>query len=308
MSWVQLQLCTDPDSAKALEALMEEAGALSVTMVDAADQPLFEPGPGETPLWNDILLTGLFMEGTDSKTVIAQLQENFQNETLPSISTVILKDKNWHRAWMDEFKPTLFGERLWICPSWTEVPDPQAVNIMLDPGLAFGTGTHPTTSLCLKWLDGQDIKNQTIIDYGCGSGILGIGALLLGATLVYGVDNDPQALIATKDNCEKNSISLNKFPTYLPETFAREITARHIHQADGVLANILAGPLVELAEYLSALVKPNGWLLLSGILEEQADSIVERYQPWFDNLTPVSEDGWVRIEGIRKETHLSSPE
>lgn len=300
MSWLQLQLCTDPENAKILESLMEEAGAISVTMIDAADQPLFEPGPGETPLWNDILLTGLFSEDANSETIIAQLKSSFQAELLPAIKVETLQDKNWHRAWMDDFKPMRFGQNLWICPSWCEVPDPDAVNIMLDPGLAFGTGTHPTTSLCLEWLDGQNIKQQTLIDYGCGSGILGIGALLLGAKKVHGVDNDPQALIATQDNCTKNSLELNTFPSYLPEAFAKKITDGEINKADGVLANILAGPLIELSEYLSALVAPGGWLLLSGILEEQASSVVDAYQPWFEIDKPVCQDGWVRINGVRK--------
>ena len=300
MSWLQLQLHTDPDSAITLEALMEEYGAVSVTMVDAADQPLFEPGPGETPLWNSILLTGLFKEGSDTDSIIKQLEYSFQPETLPSIKTEVLEEQNWERAWMDDFKPILFGKRLWICPSWSEIPDPDAVTMLLDPGLAFGTGTHPTTALCLEWLDKQDLAQKTLIDYGCGSGILGIAALLLGADKVYGVDNDPQALLATKDNCEKNSIALTNFPTEMPEGFAKLISDGYITQADGMLANILAGPLIELAEYLSALVKPQGSLLLSGILEEQASLVAEAYQPWFNIEKPVCQDGWVRITGTRK--------
>lgn len=299
MPWLQLQLRSDPETAPRLEALLEASGAASVTMVDAADQPLFEPGPGETPLWQNILITGLFEAGTDAEAVIETLRTAFQPDTLPAIEQSLLEDQNWHRAWMEDFKPMRFGKRLWICPSWCEAPAADAVNLMLDPGLAFGTGTHPTTALCLEWLDGADIKGQTLIDYGCGSGILGIAALLLGAKHIHGVDNDPQALIASRDNCLKNNIGEDRFHTWLPEDFDDAVKQDALEQCEGILANILAEPLMALAPKLAGLVKEGGWIVLSGILEEQADYVIKAYQPWFCMEPARIKDGWVRLAGKR---------
>ncbi len=201
---------------------------------------------------------------------------------------------------MQSFKPICFGEKLWICPSWAKPPQPDAVNIMLDPGLAFGTGTHPTTALCLSWLDQQNLNNKTLVDYGCGSGILGIAALLLGAQKVYGVDNDPQALKATGDNCSKNEIPTENFPVLLPKAFVEQINGGLIGKADCVLANILAGPLITLSDYLSALVKPGGQILLSGILETQAEAVWQAYEKSFTFEPILAQDGWVRLCGHRK--------
>ena len=297
MGWIQLQLSTTPALAQELENLLEAKGSLAITLLDAEDQPVFEPDRGETPLWDNIYLTALFPDDLNPRQLVDELTEAFLPDKFPPVDIKPIENTNWERAWMKDFKPICFGEKLWICPSWAQAPDPAAVNIMLDPGLAFGTGTHPTTALCLNWLDRQ---NKTVIDYGCGSGILGIAALLLGAHKVIGVDNDPQALSASRDNARKNHIIESRFPVFLPRDFAAQIILKKLTQADYVLANILAGPLINLAAYLSALVKPGGALLLSGILEEQAESVSQAYQPWFDLKPLASNDGWVRISGQRK--------
>lgn len=299
MGWIQLQLSTTPDSSQDLESLLEANNSLAITLIDAADQPVLEPARGETPLWDSIILTALFSAETDPEILLQTLSNSYLPNKMPPVEFKILEDEDWERAWMDSFKPLCFGENLWICPSWTKAPNPDAVNIMLDPGLAFGTGTHPTTALCLNWLDQQVMQDMVLIDYGCGSGILGIAGLLLGAKQVIGVDNDPQALIASRDNCEKNQIDPANFRTFLPKDFVEEINLENIKPADILLANILAGPLIDLAAYLAALVKPNGNILLSGILEEQAESVRLAYEPWFKIDAITSQHGWVRIVGQR---------
>ena len=300
MGWIQLQLSTTPDLTEDLEYLLEANHSLAITLVDAADQPVFEPIRGETPLWDCIILTALFVAETDPEKLIQQLNKSYLPKKFPPVELKILEDEDWERAWMDNLKPLCFGENLWICPSWAEAPKPEAINIILDPGLAFGTGTHPTTALCLSWLGQQNLTKQVIIDYGCGSGILGIAALLLGAKQVIAVDNDPQALIASRDNCEKNQIDSTIFHTFLPKSFAEEINLENIKPIDMLLANILAGPLIDLATYFAALVKPNGGILLSGVLEEQAESVKIAYEPWFEFEPITSKGGWVRIPGCRK--------
>jgi ribosomal protein L11 methyltransferase len=180
-----------------------------------------------------------------------------------------------------------------------QMQQPDNTIMLLDPGLAFGTGTHPTTSLCLQWLDGKPLNNQTLVDYGCGSGILGIAALLLGARLVHGVDNDPQALTATADNCAKNQLDPSLFPVFLPETFNQAIKNSTIKPVDGMMANILAGTLIELAEVLALQVKKGGWILLSGILRDQADAVANAYAPWFTDCIITAEQDWVRISAVR---------
>lgn len=299
MGWIQLQLRTTPELAQNLESLLEANNSLAITLVDAADQPVFELVSGETPLWDNIILTALFPAGKNPDRLIQELRNNYLPNKLPLVELKLLEDKDWERAWMDNFKPLCFGENLWICPSWAKAPNPKAVNIRLDPGLAFGTGTHPTTALCLSWLAQQKLNDKVIIDYGCGSGILGIAASLLGAKKVIGVDNDPQALIACKNNRKNNQLSLKKFPVFLPKDFIEQITLKNIKPTDFLIANILAGPLIKLAAYLAALVKPNGGILLSGIVEEQAEKVRAVYEPWFEFEPITSQDGWVRIVGRR---------
>ncbi|MCL6270575.1 50S ribosomal protein L11 methyltransferase [Sansalvadorimonas sp. 2012CJ34-2] len=292
MSWIQIKLDTTPDRSSELEDLLLECGACAVTLQDGSDQPLYEPDLGTTPLWDNLRLIGLFTADADMEEVIEQLNQSAAG-SFSAHRVEIVEDKDWEREWMEHFHPMQFGKRLWVCPSWKEVPDENAVNLMLDPGLAFGTGTHPTTALCLKWLDAQDMNGKQVIDYGCGSGILGIASLLLGAKHVLGVDTDPQALEATLDNAGRNNIDTSNikicYPRETPEILA-----------DIMVANILAGPLISLAETIANLTKPEGKLALSGILEEQTDDVTAAYTPWFDMEPAVVEDGWVRLSGIRK--------
>lgn len=289
MPWLQLTFYSTKDKAEALADLLSEAGAAAVTMQDAADQPLYEPPPGATPLWQLTNVVGLFTEDTDGVAVVRQLQSKWQGE-FPEYRSEVLEDQDWERAWMDDFKPMRFGERLWIVPSWHEPPAGDTVNILLDPGLAFGTGTHATTRLCLEWLDSQDVKGKTVIDYGCGSGILALAASLLGAASVIGVDNDPQALVATLDNAQRNGVSIK---AYLPREAPRE-------PVDVLIANILAGPLIDLAPHLAALVRAEGAIALSGILPEQAEAVSTAYNEWFIMQPPVEYDGWIRLEGVKR--------
>jgi ribosomal protein L11 methyltransferase len=290
VSWLQLQLITDREQSEALEEALLAAGACSVTLQDNADQPLFEPPPGATPLWDDIRLIGLFTADNNPQDIIDAVQGAFGN-ALPPHRIEILEDKDWIREWMDSYQPMRFGTRLWICPSWRTPPEPHAVNLMLDPGLAFGTGTHPTTSLCLSWLDGLDLDGKTVIDFGCGSGILGIAALLLGAKKVIAIDNDPQALLATRDNAQRNGLSDEQIQALLPEQLPASITA------DVVIANILAAPLIALAPQLYGRLHSGGDIALSGILAEQADGVRSAYEPAIHWQSRVQLEDWIRLAG-----------
>jgi len=292
MPWVQLIVETEPKLAERLSDLLTEMGAAAVTMEDEADQPLYEPRVGETPLWNRTRLTALLDAEQSVSEMVDGLERSLAPEPLPPWRTEILEDQDWSRAWMDDFQPMRFGERLWIVPSWREPEDLGAVNIMLDPGLAFGTGTHPTTRLCLEWLDGRGPIRGRVIDYGCGSGILSIAAAKLGADSVLGVDNDPQALISTRENALRNGVA-DTVGTAAPDQVSDE-------PGDIVLANILAGPLVTLAPELARLTRRGGSLVLSGILAEQARTVAAAYDSWFDLESPVQEQEWVRISGVRR--------
>lgn len=291
MAWLQLRLAISPEQAAAYEDILLDCGAVSVTFMDAEDQPIFEPELGTTPLWKHTHLLALFEQDKDSEELLLTLTKAMG--TLPEYQLEVLQDQDWERSWMDNFQPLCFGKRLWIVPSWCEAPDPEAVNLLLDPGLAFGTGTHPTTALCLEWLDEYLKKDVEVIDFGCGSGILAIAALLLGAKQVVGTDIDKQALEASLDNAKRNNIAEADFKVYLPEQMPA-ITA------DVVLANILAGPLVELATKLAGLTRTTGWICLSGILEEQAEEVRAAYEPYFNLAPTVVKEDWVRITGQRK--------
>ncbi|KHT26431.1 ribosomal protein L11 methyltransferase [Pectobacterium carotovorum subsp. carotovorum] len=293
MPWIQLKINTSGKVAEQLGDVMMESGAVSVTFQDTHDTPVFEPLPGETRLWGDTDAIALYDAETDMNAVIAMLEQ----EPLLGVGfkhkIEQLEDKDWEREWMDNFHPMQFGKRLWICPSWREIPDPNAVNVMLDPGLAFGTGTHPTTALCLQWLDGLDLEGKTIIDFGCGSGILAIAALKLGAARAIGIDIDPQAIQASRDNAQRNGVS-ERLELYLPKDQPADLSA------DVVVANILAGPLRELAPLISDLPKAGGHLGLSGVLATQADGVAEAYADKF-TLDPVAErEEWCRITGQRR--------
>lgn len=297
MPWIQLQIPADPDTADQLEDLLMEMGANAVSMEDAADQPLYEPDPGTTPLWSQTTVTGLFQSDRDIDQLCMDVRDAWHQQTqqdLPEIDVTLVEDKDWERAWMDDFHPLQFGERLWIVPSWTEAPDPDAANLLLDPGLAFGTGTHATTALCLEWLDGEDVTGKQVIDYGCGSGILGLAALLLGAGHVIGVDTDPQALEASRENARRNGIDESRLFLYLPKDEPGT-------KADVMLANILAQPLIDMAPHLAALTKPGGALVLSGILSYQAREVMAAYEPWFIMDEPEQREEWIRLTGRRTD-------
>ncbi|HSX70326.1 MAG TPA: 50S ribosomal protein L11 methyltransferase, partial [Pseudomonas sp.] len=287
MPWLQVRLAITPEQAETYEDALLGVGAVSVTFMDAEDQPIFEPDLGTTPLWSNTHLLALFEADTDPANLVAHLQLLTGGE-LPAHEIEHIADQDWERSWMDNFQPMRFGRRLWIVPSWHAAPEPEAVNLLLDPGLAFGTGTHPTTALCLEWLDGQELANCTVIDFGCGSGILAIAALLLGAPQALGTDIDPQALEASRDNASRNGIDPARFPVYLPADLPQQ-------PAEVVVANILAGPLVSLAPQITALVKAGGRLALSGILAEQADEVRAAYADAFDLDLTAIKDGWVRI-------------
>ncbi|MGE6240489.1 50S ribosomal protein L11 methyltransferase [Ectopseudomonas guguanensis] len=292
MPWLQVRLAITPEQAETYEDALLEVGAVSVTFMDAEDQPIFEPDLGTTPLWSHTHLLALFEADTDETALLAHLRLLCGGD-LPEHHVERIEDQDWERSWMDGFQPMRFGQRLWIVPSWHAAPEPDAVNLLLDPGLAFGTGTHPTTALCLEWLDGQKLDNCSVLDFGCGSGILAIAALLLGAPQAVGTDIDPQALEASRDNASRNGIDPARFPVYLPADLPQQ-------QADVVVANILAGPLVSLAPQITALVKAGGRLALSGILAEQAEEVRTAYAGAFD-LDPTPEkDGWVRISGVKR--------
>lgn len=292
MPWLQLHVNTDRTQAESLEDALLAAGAVSVTLQDRADQPILEPALGETPLWDNTLITGLFDAEIDTKATTEIAAQAFGSE-LPSHRWELLEDKDWEREWMKNYQPIHCGHNLWICPSWIDTPDPEATNLMLDPGLAFGTGTHPTTFMCLQWLAEQGPFNgETFVDYGCGSGILGMAALLLGGSHVTGTDIDPQALLATHDNADRNQIARDSFPVYLPAD-CPEL------QADIMLANILAGPLAELAPSLNALTRPGGKLCLSGILATQAETVMEAYRPWFDFDPIRQQEEWVCLTAVK---------
>ncbi|KTT05315.1 ribosomal protein L11 methyltransferase [Pseudomonas oryzihabitans] len=290
MSWLQVRLALTPAQAETYEDLMLELGAVSVTFMDAEDQPIFEPDLGTTPLWSQTHLLALF-EGDTDAAALEQRVQLLANGLTYEVER--LEDQEWERSWMDNFQPMRFGQRLWIVPSWHEAPEPDAVNLLLDPGLAFGTGTHPTTSLCLQWLDGEPVAGRQVLDFGCGSGILAIAALLLGAERAVGTDIDVQALEASRENANRNGIDPARFPLYLPADLPAE-------PADVVVANILAGPLVGLAEQITRLTRIGGRLALSGILAEQAEYVRAAYAGCFDLEPTATLDGWVRISGTRR--------
>ena len=298
MSWLQIKIPSSPEYAELFEDLLLESGCAAVTFQDAEDNPIFEPDLGTTPLWQSTVVTGLFSAEYDLQSTLAFIRTELNarlndDQVIPEVSAEILEDKDWERAWMDTYHPMQFGQRLWVCPSWRDVPDPTAVNLLLDPGLAFGTGTHPTTALCLEWLDAQPLEGQSVVDYGCGSGILGIAALLLGAASVVAVDIDQQALTATRDNLSRNQLPDNKLTTFLPE----QVPAL---KADLLIANILAGPLVQLKSVFAELLKPGGRLLLSGLLNHQATDIHQAYNDCFILDELVEKDNWIRITATRR--------
>ncbi|MBS0589482.1 MAG: 50S ribosomal protein L11 methyltransferase [Proteobacteria bacterium] len=301
MGWLELSLTLHAQQQERVELALEDLGALSITLRDAdADTPderaIFEPGVGELPLWNDIVLDALFASDADRSGLVHALHELVPELAPDRIAFREVADQDWTRAWMDTYQPMRFGERLWIYPS-TVAPsadDADKIIVHLDPGLAFGTGTHPTTALCLAWLDATDVTGKTVIDYGCGSGVLAVAALKLGAAHAIGVDNDAQAIEASRINAERNGVAA-RMELYLPQDFSPV--------PQGILiANILAGPLADLAPRFAACVKPDGLLALSGILCGQEEELLARYAPWFEELAVATQGDWVRVTARRKPT------
>ena len=287
MPWLQVRLAISPEQAETYEDALLEVGAVSVTFMDAEDQPIFEPELNTTPLWSHTHLLALFEADTDAEHVLAHLRLLTDAE-LPEHMSEVIEDQDWERSWMDNFQPMRFGRRLWIVPSWHAAPEPEAVNLLLDPGLAFGTGTHPTTALCLEWLDGQDLKDCNLLDFGCGSGILAIGAAKFGALDIDAVDIDTAAVDSTLLNAQANEVQLS---AGLPDQARGEYGT--------VLANILASPLKVLAPLLCAHVAAGGNLVLAGILERQADELKEAYAPWVKLEVADAQDGWILMTASR---------
>lgn len=297
MNWQQLKVQIHPDHVDFIEPQLLAAGAVSVTYLDAQDQPIFQIELGSTPLWDSLVLCVLFEQDTQLTELMTWLRGNESIVNRATLTLEIIEDQAWERSWMDSFSAMQFGENLWICPSWQEPPNPQATNIMLDPGLAFGSGSHATTALCLQWLAGEELKGKRVVDYGCGSGILAIAAALLGAETIEAVDNDPQAILATNDNCARNDLAETRVATYLPEPFLAVST---LQGADILMANILAEPLHSLASTFATLVRPGGSLVLSGLLADQAQAIVTRYSEWFDMAPATQREDWIRLTGTRR--------
>ena len=293
MAWWQLSIQCKAAELEQVEDLLLEFGALSISLADAKDEPLYEPLPGHTPVWQDSIVTGMFDSSHHPEQLHQSLSERLPEHLLSSLRQSQLEDQDWLQAYRDHYHPIQCADKLWIVPSWHQAPDPSAVNIILDPGLAFGTGGHPTTALCLAWLAENNIKSLSVIDYGCGSGILAIAACKLGANQVLGTDIDPQALDASRQNAQRNNITPEQFPLYLPGQMDKT-------SVDLLIANILSGPLVQLSDTLASLVKPGGKILLSGILSLQADAIQLAYQPFFE-LDPISaKEDWISVSGTRK--------
>lgn len=291
--WLQLSAATRETLADPLAEVWFGMGALSVSFEDEGDQPLFEPGPGETPIWNETRVIALFEADADIDRARSAAVARFGEAAFGGWRVEEIQDQAWERAWMEHFRTMRFGSRLWIVPTGFEPPEQDdAVCVALDPGLAFGTGTHPTTALCLEWLDGQDLQGRRAVDYGCGSGILAIAALLLGAESALAIDIDPQALAATRDNAEKNGVA-DRIRCRLPLDIPAE-------PADLLLANILANPLIELAQTLADHVRPGGMLALSGILREQAEDVARAYAPYFELDAPEFQEDWTLLTGVRR--------
>ncbi len=293
MPWIQLRLAANEETAEKYSDWLVGCGSQAVTFIDAKDTPIYEPLPGDEVLyWSNTVVMGLFEASHDMDKVINFLKNIHPDKEQMQYKLEQLEDKDWEREWMDNFHPMKFGKRLWICPSWLEIPEPEAVNVMLDPGLAFGTGTHPTTALCLTWLDSLDLKDKTVVDFGCGSGILSLAALKLGAKKVIGIDIDPQALQASLANAKRNGVE-DRLELFLPKD-QPEL------KADVVVANILAGPLRELAPVIIGYLGENSLLALSGILEEQGEGLQTLYGRWCD-MDPIAlQDEWVRLSGTRR--------
>lgn len=292
MSWWQFSLNCQASELEQIEELMQDLGALSLSLADAGDEPIYEPLPGTTPVWRQSIVTATFDAATSAEVLYQQISSALPAHLVSSLRQHSLQEQDWEQAYRQHFQPIQCAPDLWIVPSWSEPPDPDATIIKLDPGLAFGTGSHPTTALCLGWLAANGAKGMSVIDYGCGSGILSIAAFKLGAERVNAVDIDEQALCASEANLRMNGIDSERVSLALPEDMEREA-------ADLLMANILAGPLMELADRFAGLLRPGGNILLSGILKSQLEDIQLTYRPCFRLDPPKSREDWVCISGQR---------
>lgn len=290
-NWHQITVVGSDEVSDSVSTLFEALGAVSVTFQDAADEPLYEPPPMSHPLWQKTRIAALFEQSMDLETVRESISKALPGAGFQDWNIELLPDRVWEREWMEHFKAMCFGERFWVCPTHESPPDPNAVNLVLDPGLAFGTGTHPTTALCLEWLSANDLRGLTIVDYGCGSGILSVASVLLGAKNAIAVDIDPQALTATAANAQNNGV-------------ADRISCRPAEQAitelaDVVIANILAKPLEDLAQVLLGCLRTHGKLVLSGLLIEQATGVAGAYEPRVRFASATIRENWARLDGIK---------
>lgn len=292
MAWLQISIAVPREDAAAVETAMEAAGANAVTFADAADEPQLEPAPGATPLWQRVQVTALFTDDAEGQAQARELQGALRRLVDTAPVAARLADRVWERVWLETFRPARFGRRLWVCPHGQRPSDASAVIVALDPGLAFGTGHHPTTALCLTWLDGQNLTGQTIIDYGCGSGILAIAALRLGAARAIAIDHDPQALEATRANAAANGVE-TRIDIGVPEQ-------RLPLSGDTLVANILAAPLIDLAETFATALRPGGALALSGILAEQGAMVSAAYAQAFELDPPRQQEDWLLLAGQRR--------
>lgn len=293
MPWWQFSITCHASELEQVESLLLDLGALSLSLADAGDEPIYEPLPGDNPVWQNSVVTGMFDPGIDHEALYQRLLGALPSQLVDQVRQKSLQEQDWEEVYKQHFKPIHCSGNLWIVPSWCEPPDPGATNIRLDPGMAFGTGGHATTALCLAWLGEQDITGYSVIDYGCGSGILAIAACQLGAAVVSAVDIDPQALRASEANARTNRVDSRRMKVSLPEELQSD-------KVDLLMANILSGPLIAFAPRFAGLIKPGGQILLSGILKTQLADIQLAYQPWFD-LDPVAvREDWARVSGMRK--------
>lgn len=295
MTWIEISLDTHAEHAERVGELLTAAGAIAVTLKSAGAMPLFEPDPGMMPLWEMITVVGLFEPGTPPDAVINHVLSHAERDQVMDYRIGHLADQAWERACLTDFHSLRFGARTWVCPSWDTAPRQRdAVVVHLDPGLAFGTGSHPTTALCLTWLDRHPPSDRQVVDYGCGSGILAVCAARHGASFVWAIDHDPQALEATRVNAAKNHVA-PVIATRLPH----EAT---VVDAQVLIANILADPLMELAPRFADMVAPGGTIVLAGLLHDQGDGVTAAYAPWFHMTTGGEREGWLLLEGQRYST------
>ena len=295
-SFVELSFELGSLEPEGAEAACFACGATSVTFIDSRDDPILEPLPGEFRLWPATRLQALF-NGDDADALTQELSEALG---VPPrvIQARVVADRAWEREWLKDFHAMRFGTRLWICPHHEQVEDPKAVVVKMDPGLAFGTGTHPTTALCLEWLDRGPVAGARVIDYGCGSGVLAVAAARLGAVEAHCFDIDPQALIATRDNAEANAVTGRVRLHNSAESLPRGV--------DVLLSNILSGPLCELAPRFADLVRPNGDLVLAGLLEQEVSDVTRAYDAWFDIRRFGQREGWVGLCGRRRQLEAAA--